>query len=297
VKVKKLALLTLPALSLWAAGSGQAGEKVDEVLVIDPNGSVHIHCTRGDLRVLSWDREEAQVTGELDDLARDLQFEVHGDHTLIRVRLPDRGINRGDGADLTVHLPGSVRLQVEAVSADVTIEGMAGPLAVRTVSGDVKATGVHDLVHVSTTSGDIDLSEGRGRVKVTTTSGETSVHMAATDVQVDSVSGDIELELEAFDSVIANMVNAELELDGLLRPDGRIESSSISSDVELNLEDPVNASIIVRAGPGGEIDNDLSDHEPEILVSRHRVLEAELGDASGRIQIDTVSGEVNLNSR
>jgi len=258
---------------------------------------VHVHCTRGELSIIGWDRSEAHVTGELDDLARGLQFEVQGDKTWIRVRMPDHNINRGDGADLVIHLPHTVHLQVEAVSADVTLENILGPLAVRTVSGDVRATGLGNRIRINTTSGDVDLEEGEGQVSVMTTSGDTTLKMAATHVWVDSVSGEIELELEGFDSVVANTVSADLELSGGLNPAGRIESKSVSSEVELRLTAPVNAELNIRTGPGGEIDNELSDDAPHRLENRGMALDATLGSGNGQINIITVSGEIQLESQ
>jgi len=270
---------------------------VEEIRQIDPNGIVHIRCTRGDLTIVGWDRSEAQVTGELDDLAQALQFRVEGEKTFIRVQMPGSDVNRGDGADLTIRLPAGVRVHVDTVSADVTLEGVVGPLAIRTVSGDVSATGTGELIHVSTTSGDIKIDDGSGRVKVTTTSGETFIRMAATDAQVDSVSGDIELELEAFDSVKTSTINADLEFEGSLKPYATIDSTSINGEMDLRLTRPVNAVIDIRTGPGGEIDNELSNAKARELASKAMVLETTLGDGSGTIRAVTVDGEIQLGAR
>lgn len=283
-------------LGATACSHVQAGQDVDEVRSIDPDSMVHVHCTRGELRIVGWDRSEAQVTGELDDLARNLQFEVQGDKTWIRVRMPDHSVNRGDGADLVIHLPHTVSLQVEAVSADVTLKNILGPLAVRTVSGDVRATGLGDRIRINTTSGDVDLEEGAGQVSVMTTSGDTTLQMAATHVRIDSVSGDTELELEEFASVVASTVSADLELSGGLNPAGAIELKSVSGDVELRLVAPVNAALDIRTGPGGEIDNELSDDAPHRLENRGMALDATLGSGNGQIHIKTVSGEIQLES-
>lgn len=290
-------LVLAAALSPLSFGNVQAGEDINELRSVNPSGIVRIHCTRGEISIIGWDRDDAQVSGELDDLARDLQFETHGDDTFIRVRMPGDNVNRGDGSDLVIHLPRSSRLQVDAVSADVNLSDMVGPLAIRTVSGDVSATGTGDVVRINTTSGDIDLVDGVGQVRVTTTSGETTLRLAASEVQVDSVSGEIELELGSFDSVIANTVSADLDIEGTLNPGGRIESVSVSSEVEVALETPVNARVSVRAGPGGEIDNSLNDDEPRRLDDRSWALDTTIGDASGEIRIETVNGEIELERR
>ena len=122
-----------------AIGTVQAGQNVDETRAAEPSGIVRIHCTRGDLKIVGWDRAEIQVDGELDDLADRLIFVVQGDDTLIRVEMPETDVNWGDGSDLVVHVPNNSRLNVEAVSTDVKVSGVQGAIAVRTASGDVRA--------------------------------------------------------------------------------------------------------------------------------------------------------------
>jgi DUF4097 and DUF4098 domain-containing protein YvlB len=271
-----------------------AGEEVDERLTLPVGSVVHVYCTRGDLEIVGWDRPEARIAGELDDLATGLELEVGESVTTIRVRTPERGMNRGDGSELKLWLPLATPLKVDVVSADVKVQGMTGRLAVRTVNGDVRLRDGGSNIQVSTTSGDVDLDGGSGRVRIATTSGDASVRMAATHVQVDSISGDVELELGAFDSVTANAVNADLEISGTLNRGGEISSTSVSSEVEIALAEPVNAELDIHAGPGGEIDNDLSDARPETLISRDVSLQTTLGDGSGRVRVRTVSGEIRL---
>ena len=122
-----------------AAITAYAGQDVDEISGAEPAGTVRIHCTRGDLKVVGWDRAEVQVEGELDDLADRLSFIVQGDDTLIRVEMPETDVNWGDGSDLVVHIPNGSQLNIEAVSTDVKVTGVQGAIAVRTASGDVRA--------------------------------------------------------------------------------------------------------------------------------------------------------------
>ncbi len=271
-----------------------ADQEVSERLTVAPEQPVRLHCTRGDIAVVGWDRAEVLVEGSIDDLAERLVLEDRDGVTLVRMRMPERGINRGDGADLVVRVPAHAPLQVDAVSADVKLENLLGPVAVRTVSGDVDGTGLTNRVRVSTTSGDVDLEDGSGQVMITTTSGDATVAMAATEVQIDTVSGEVELELEAFDSVVASMVSGDFELDGALNPDGRIETNSVNNDVELRLAEPVNATVDIRTGPGGEIDNRLSDEKPERRNNLGFALQTVFGDGSGLIRLETVNGEIAL---
>ena len=295
MKIIQLALIGILAASF--AGTSNAGDEVDELRTIPSDSSVRIHNTRGELYITGWDRDEAQVEGELDDLAEGLQFEVDGDQVLIRVIMPDRDINHGDGSELVINLPAGVQLQVESVSSDIRLRGFTGAVAMRTVSGDVAAQEIGALTHVNTMSGDISLSDGSGSVKVMTTSGDVAISLSASDVSVETVSGDVDLELESFDSVKASAVSGELEIEGSLNLGGSIESRTVSGDVDLRLADPVNANVDVRTGPGGEIDNELTDEEPRSMLPGSMELQTIMGDGSGSIRINTVSGEIRLDGQ
>ena len=277
-------------------GLSHADEKVDEWRTVSATGSIRVDCVRGDLNILGWDRAEIHVAGSLDDLAERLHFEVEGDQTLIRVVLDGEGGNWGDGSDLVIHVPAQSRLQVEAVSADIEIADVKGPVAVRTVSGDIDAERLGEQTRISTTTGDVTLTGSGGRVKVVTASGDATLDLSATDVSVDTVSGEVELELEAFDSVMANTVSGELEIEGQLNPEGRVAGTTVNGDIDLRLEEPVNAGLDIRTGSGGEIDNALSD-EPVQKIPGALILRTSLGDGSGGIRLSSVNGEIRLEGR
>jgi DUF4097 and DUF4098 domain-containing protein YvlB len=279
-----------------AGSAAYAGEDVDENHSASATGNVRIHSTRGELKVIAWDRAEVQVSGELDDLAEGLQFVVNGEDTLIRVEMPESDVNWGDGSDLVIHVPVDSRVSVEGVSTDVKLTGVQGAIAVRTASGDVRARKFGAATHINTMSGNIDLSGGSGWVKVVTTSGNTEIELEASNVSVDTVTGDVELELGGFDALLVRSISGDLELQGSLNPSGRIETSTVEADIELSLVEPVNAVLEVQVGAGGDIDNDLSEDQPRKLISEKRSLSATLGDGSGLIRLYTVKGDVTLES-
>jgi hypothetical protein len=299
--VNKAAWWAAAVCLVWAlAGAGWAGEHVDQTLNVEPAGTVHIHCLRGELTIVGWDRPEVRVQGELDDLATGLRFETDGDRTMIRIVMPEHGVNRGDAADLTVNVPGGAHLRVDAVSAEVHLREVTGPVAIRTVSGDVSAEGLGDRVQINTTSGDIELSGGaggEGLVRIGTTSGDTRVRLHTLTLRLDSVSGDIEAELEAFDAIRASTVSGDFELAGELASGGSLEANSVNGDVELELAAPVNAAVEIRTGAGGDIDNDWTEDAPETLMTRGKTLRTTAGDGSGRVLVQSISGDIELRHR
>ena len=94
----------------------------------------------------------------------------------------------------------------------------------------------------------------------------------------------------------ANAVNGELEIEGELRASGQLEASSTNGDIELRLQQPVHARAELHTGPGGSIDNRLSDAAAERHPAGY-ALRTEMGDGGGRIRVHTINGEIRLEPR
>ena len=286
--------LGLAALSGLAPVVAHAGEDVDERRDVSATGSVRIVNMRGGMEIVGWDRDEAYVSGELDDLSDGLRFKVDGDRTLIRVLMPEHHVHHGDGSALIIYLPSASSVQIRSVSADINLMGIKGAIAIRTMSGNVLAEDIGKATRINTVSGDVSVYKGGGRVKVVTISGEVALELAATDIAVDTMSGEIDLELEDFDTLMVSTTKGELEIEGTLNPAGRIEASTVKGDIELELEDPINARIIVRTGRHGDIENELNDVEAIEIDSHIKRLEMVVGDGSGHIRLTSVRGDIRL---
>ncbi len=293
----KTTLHTARALSLSAAlvaaSVVMAEEKVDKTLAVDPLGKVRIHNPRGDIEVEGWDRDEVRVQGDLDDLAQNLVFRVEGGVTFIRVELPRKNANWGDGSELDIRVPQTATVLVDGLSSDVDVRGVQGEIAIRTVSGDVDVDGIESRTRIKTVSGDVDVSNGAGALGVTTTSGNVDINVSASKVVVDSITGDVELELERIDRLIATSKTGALRLSGELNAGGQLVANTAGADINLELREPVNARIRAVAMGNGSIDNDLTDDRPR-KVEGLRVLTTVAGDGSGDVRLTTVNGAIEI---
>jgi DUF4097 and DUF4098 domain-containing protein YvlB len=149
---------------------------------------------------------------------------------------------------------------------------------------------------INSVSGEVEVTDTSGKVKITTVSGDLRLELSSTEISVNTVSGEVDLELEAFDSLSASTVSGELDITGHLNDSGNISINSVSGDIDLRLSSPINARIDVNAGPGGDIDNGMTDDEPRDIFPAQMELKTSAGDASGSIRIRTVVGDINLES-
>lgn len=271
-----------------------AGEEVDERRSVSAQGVVEIHNTRGEVEITGWDKDEVHVSGELDDLAEELIFEVDGEFTLIRVKMPKRNIRWGDGSDLEIRIPVKSRVDFNGVSTDLKFTNIEGGTSIHSVSGDIRADHIAKRLLINSVSGNVEVRDTTGKVKITTVSGDLRLDLRSTEVSINTVSGEIDMDLAEFDSLMVSTISGELEISGHLNDSGSISMSSVSGDIELRLTGPVNARIDARAGPGGDIDNDMTEDEPRDIFPAQMELKSTAGDGSGRIRIKTVTGDISL---
>ncbi|MCP3674806.1 MAG: DUF4097 domain-containing protein [Gammaproteobacteria bacterium] len=287
---KMIILATLTTLS----GLAFAGEKVNESLQADAEGVVEIHNVRGKIRVTGWDENIIEVSGELDDLAEKLTFERQDKVILIRVEMPRKNINHGDGSNLTIRIPKGNRVDFNGVSSDFLIEDVDGGMDVRIVSGDIDIINVHKQLYVSAVSGDVTIKKSSGNAKLGTVSGDIKGKFVGSNISADTVSGDLRLHLKDFDSLSAKSVNGDVWVTGQLNDSGNAKLGSVNGDITLAFERAVNARVKVKTGPGGDIDNKISDDKVEHIFPNQQKLQMTLGDGSALIKIGTVNGSVTL---
>ncbi len=285
-------LITLPA-SL--AGIARAGESVDQELTVSAEPVIRVINTRGDVEILGTKENVVAITGELDDLAESLIFEVDGNRVLIEVKMPRRDVNWGDGSDLRIRVPTGSRVSFEGVSTDLVMREVLGGSQVRSVSGDLKISDMAGRLMASSVSGDVEVTGSSGRTSVSSISGDIDIEMRGTELDFETVSGDVDVLMQDITGLRGRSVSGQIDIDGKLLASGEVDLNSVSGDIRLKLTDPVNANLRIKSGVGGDISNGFSDESPRDLFPSQQELVTSVGDGSGMIRIGTVSADVRLN--
>jgi hypothetical protein len=189
------------------------------IRVDNANGcTVVIGEDRSDVEILVHKAARAGSEAEAEQLASAIRVLAREDAAgmlEVEVELPGRWTHRGR-ADLEIHAPRSVRIQVTASNGRVCLSGMRaavslkssnGPVRVEDVVGDVEVHTSNARVHTQCTcgklvarssNGKIDLEEHRGSVDAATSNG--TIHCDLDDVGKEGVvlvtsNGRISLEL------------------------------------------------------------------------------------------------------
>ncbi|MGH3159623.1 MAG: DUF4097 family beta strand repeat-containing protein [Streptosporangiaceae bacterium] len=158
----------------------------------------------------------------------------------------------------------SAATSLKSVNGGMTLDGVTGPVDANTVSGNVEAQGLDGNMVFHSVSGDLTLADARvGRLDVRTVSGRVTadVELApASEARVGTLSGDVAIRLPAGTGAKAELRSASGRLHSEFQREFERESARES---------------------GG-------------LGSSAKRLSGTLGDGSGHLSVNTMSGNVTI---
>ena len=283
------------ALACIAAFPASAGTPIDQTRPLDPRGRVEIDNLKGRIEVRAWDRPEVKITGSLG--AGVEKFLVDGDKGAlhIEVKYPNRS-NNSEPTVLIVQVPLQAELEVNTVSADIDVHGVAPrELSLESVSGDIAANGAPRRASVESVSGDVMLTFNSGDVDASTVSGDLAVSGRLNgEVSVEMVSGNLRADSkgERLRRLSASTVSGDVELKVALAPDGEISMESVSGDLVLIMPRDLSAEV-----SGESFSGDLS--APDAKIQREEFgpgssFRARYGAGKGEVRMETFSGDATL---
>jgi DUF4097 and DUF4098 domain-containing protein YvlB len=290
-------ILTL-ILSLWI-GSTLADTPIQLHHDASPTARITIGNVSGTVTVTAWDRNDVQVGGTLGDGARPLAIEGDREHLVIKVQAEHGGWFHWAGnrdmrpSALDVHVPRAASLEVSVVSAPLVIDSLAGgDITVESVSGRARINAQTPKLKVDSVSGNIELAGHADQASLQTVSGDMLAPTLGGDTALQTVSGRIQAHGGPWHRLSVSTVSGDVQINGALAPNGKIEIDSMSGNVQLQL--PQQSSATLHASTfSGDLRSDFGTpaRQPHGPGSS---LEVRLGDGRGRISIETFSGDLRI---
>lgn len=292
-------LIAAPMLS----SSAQAATPINETRALDARGHLSVENVKGRIEVRAWDRNEVKIEGSLGQGVEKLEILGDAQHLSVKVKYPKTGglgffsgSDRSEPSELRLMVPLKADLDVDAVSADVDVNGLAsGELSIDSVSGDVSVVGAPREATIDSVSGDLKLILNSTKVSTESVSGDVDLRgRLAGEVHVETVSGDINVSghESSVRKLSGNTVSGDLAVSTALAAGGRIGLESVSGNLTLRV--PANLSAQVR---GESFSGDLV--APDVQISRPKhgpgsSFEHRYGNGDGEISLESFSGDARL---
>jgi hypothetical protein len=294
---------TVLALALFASlGStiASAATPIDQTRPLDARGHIQIDNLKGHIKVRAWDRNEVHVTGSLGTGVEKLVVEGGGDHLVVRVQYPRQlGAWRGDRSgptDLQLQVPLRASLDIQSVSADVDVDGVApGELGIDTVSGDIVVAAAPRHADINSVSGSQRMTINSDDVKVETVSGAIQLRGRLNgQVHGETVSGKLSIDTagERLRRLAASTVSGQVDVHGALADGGEIKANTVSGDIHLRMPRTLSARVSGESFSGSLKAPGASVKKEEFGPGSS--FEQRYGNGSGEIRMETFSGDADL---
>lgn len=293
----------LPLAALFYAGLACAGTPIDVSHPATPTAHVSISNVKGEVTVTAWDRNEVHVGGSLGDGARPLVISGPEQNLEIKVQAQGQSGMFHWGSDsamgpttLNVQVPRGASLEVNVVSAPISIDGTdGGTIEVNSVSGKVRIHASTPSLQVDSVSGGIEQSGRADRAELQTVSGDILAPALGDQAELETVSGQVQARGGAWRKLTLSTVSGDVDVSGGLADQGRIEIDSMSGDVQLTLPADVSAAIHASSFSG-----DLHSDFGKAQQNKHgpgSELNVQQGGGSGHVSIENFSGDVHVDRR
>jgi DUF4097 and DUF4098 domain-containing protein YvlB len=206
-----------------------------------------------------------------------------------------------------VEVPKDTEVDATVASGGLTVDNVRGPVKANSASGYVHVYRVERDANINVASGSIEVSTIGGVLRVTSASGDIVIADVKGDLNASAASGSIKIT-NASDRIEASSASGEINVSGangdlkVHAVSGSIhvsgdpstnhywELKSVSGSVDLRV--PANAGFLLSAeATSGDIRTGL----PVIIEEQGKhSLRAHVGSSTGRVEVHTVSGAINV---
>jgi hypothetical protein len=176
-------------------------------------------------------------------------------------------------ANITVMVAKDCPAQVGVVNATAVVAGLSATTSLKSVNGDMTLDGVTGPVDANTVSGSVEAQALDG------------------NVVFHSVSGDLTVADGRVGRLDARTVSGRVTADVELGPDSEMRVGTLSGDVAIRLPAGTGAKAELRSA-SGRMHSEFGG-----LGSGSKTLSGTLGDGSGYLSVNTMSGNVTILQR
>jgi DUF4097 and DUF4098 domain-containing protein YvlB len=208
-----------------------------------------------------------------------------------------------------IEVPHDTEIDAEVASGGITIDNVRGPVKtssasgylhiyrverdtqISAASGTIEASGIGGVLKVSSASGDVTLTDVKGDLKVSAASGSIRISQPGDRVDASTASGSIEVA-GARNDLKVHAISGAITVSGDPSANRFWDLKTVSGSVDVRV--PPNASFLFTAEA---MSGNIRTNIPVILEEQGKhSLRAHVGSSTGRIEVHSVSGGVEVRS-
>ncbi|WP_406282920.1 DUF4097 family beta strand repeat-containing protein [Embleya sp. NBC_00896] len=249
-----------------------------DVVGTDGPPRLEVHAVEGPPLLVTHDEVSGELVVSYEDLTKKslmawFQNARHR-HTDLKAFMTEGRALTKRHAEVSLAVPWDCTVEIGVVSAHATVSGIHGTTTARSIGGDLTLVGLTGTVDANTISGSVDAESMAGDLEVVTVAGSlTVIEGTGGRVRANSVSGPMILDLDAVGR-------------------SNVQLSTVSGELTVRLPHHGDMRVDVRSA-GGSVDSAFDELTATGRFGARHV-SGTLGEGSGRLQINSVSGDVTL---
>ena len=290
----------LLAAAMLSTAAVAATTQFNKQVPVGPQDRINVSNITGSVSITTWDRREIDVQAELGSGVERVDVRQETGNVDIKVIVKDgdwwNGQSQRDTeARLQIRMPADVQLDVNTVSADVTVSGVRGRMRLKSVSGDIRSSILGTDLDAKTVSGDVQLtgSNPQANVRASSVSGDVDLIQIGGDVEARSTSGDVDIDSKGASDLRAHTVSGDIEVRGVLASAADLDLQSVSGRVKVAAQAPAGFRYDVSSF-SGSIRNCFGYNAERNDVPGNSHLSGVRGDGKGNLRMKSHSGTVDF---
>ncbi len=275
---------TLAAAMLVAVASQR---QTDTTFAVPAGASLSVNNFGGGITVHGWNENRVKVHGDVGRRGR-VEVSLVGNTVVVKT-----GSREGAPSviDLDITVPQSMGLSLGGTYADVTVEGVQGPISAETVNGEINVRGGKGIITLHSIQGAVTLADASGRIEVNSVNEAIELSNVTGEIKVETTNGEVTLTGIQSSSVDAGTINGDVVYEGTVTDGGSYSFGSHNGDITVSVPERANVTITVATANG---DIDASFPLPMTnTAGRHRKT-FKIGTGSARMELESFQGDIEL---
>ena len=280
-------MLTMLAAAVLVSLAPAPQGETDTTIAVPAGASLSVNNFGGAIAVHGWSQNRVKVHAEHGSRGR-IEVSLVGSTVMIKAS-SRHGAPSVVDFDITV--PQSMALTLSGTYAEITVDGVQGPISAETVEGEIVVRGGKGIITLHSIQGSVTLADATGRIEVNSVNEDVELANVSGQIKAETTNGDVTLTGVVSSSVEANTINGDVLYEGTITDGGSYSFSSHNGDMTVSVPEGANVTVTAATANG---DIDASFTLPFTGTPGKRRYTFKLGSGSARMEVESFQGDIKL---
>jgi DUF4097 and DUF4098 domain-containing protein YvlB len=259
----------------------------DTTIAVPAGASLSVNNFGGGITVHGWSENRVKVHGETGRRGR-VEVSLVGNTVVVKT-----GSREGAPSviDLDITVPQSMELNLSGTYADITVDGVQGPISAETVNGEVNVRGGKGNITLHSIQGTVTLADASGRIEVNSVNEDVELTNVSGEIKLETTNGNVMMTGIQSSSVDAGTINGDVVYEGTVKDGGSYSFGSHNGDITVSIPEGANVTV-TTATANGDIDASFSLPLTN-TTGKHRKT-FKIGSGSARMELESFQGDIEM---